>query len=189
MPGVEVEVAAAEALPYRDGSFDAVLSQLVVNFMSDAEPGVREMARVARSGGTVVSCVWDYDGEMTLLRAFWDAAREIEPERGPGADEGVVMRWCRDGELAELWRAAGLRDVRFAPLVVSASYASFEGPRLRQSSRGRGRARACAWCFRARGSVLSGRSRGGGCACRDARAGPVVRRRRLAPRDADATPC
>jgi SAM-dependent methyltransferase len=126
VPGVEVVLAPAERLPFTDGAFDAALSQLVVNFMEDAEAGVREMARVCRSGGVVASCVWDYAGEMTLLRAFWDAAREVEPERGAAADEGVVMRWCGEGDLAELWRAAGLRDVRFAPLVVRAAYADFE---------------------------------------------------------------
>jgi hypothetical protein len=102
------------------------LSQLVVNFMPDAEAGVREMVRVTRAGGVVASCVWDYAGEMTLLRAFWDAAREVDPERAAAADEGVVMRWCGDGELGELWRAAGLRDVRFGSLVAHASYADFD---------------------------------------------------------------
>jgi SAM-dependent methyltransferase len=126
VPGVEVVVAGAEALPFDSGAFDAVLSQLVVNFMSDAPAGVAEMTRVTREGGVVASCVWDYAGEMTLLRAFWDAAREVEPERAAAADEGVVMRWCGEGELADLWRAAGLSDVRFAPLVVRASYAGFE---------------------------------------------------------------
>jgi hypothetical protein len=87
---------------------------------------VREMARVTRPGGAVASCVWDYASEMTLLRAFWDAAREVDPERAAAADEGVVMPWCGDGELAELWRAAGLRHVQFAPLVVSARYDDFE---------------------------------------------------------------
>lgn len=126
LPGVEVAVGAAEALPFADGAFDAALSQLVVNFMRDAEAGVREMARVTRPGGIVASCVWDYAGEMTLLRAFWDAARDVDPERAAVADEGVVMRWCAEAELAELWRAAGLRDVRSAELVVSATYADFE---------------------------------------------------------------
>ena len=126
LPGVEVVVAGAEALPFADGTFDAALSQLVVNFMSDAEAGVREMARVTRPGGIVASCVWDYAGEMMLLRAFWDAAREVDPERAVAADEGVVMPWCADGELADLWRAAGLGDVRLGPLVVSATYADFE---------------------------------------------------------------
>jgi SAM-dependent methyltransferase len=124
--GVEVVSAPAEALPFEDEVFDAALSQLVVNFMSDAEAGVGEMARVTTPGGLVASCVWDYAGEMTLLRAFWDAAREVDPERGAVADEGVVMRWCAEGELGELWQAAGLRDVRTGALVVSAAYADFD---------------------------------------------------------------
>ncbi len=126
LPGVEVVVAGAEALPFPDGAFDAALSQLVVNFMHDAEAGVRELARVTRPGGVVASCVWDYAGEMTLLRAFWDAAREVDPERGAAEDEGAVMRWCGDGELAELWRLAGLTDVRFGALTASADYVDFE---------------------------------------------------------------
>ena len=126
LPGVEVVVASAEALPFADDAFDAALSQLVVNFMGDPEAGVREMARVTRPGGTVAACVWDYAGEMTLLRAFWDAAREVDPERAAAADEGTVMRWCAEGELAELWREAGLRDVRSGGLVVRAGYADFE---------------------------------------------------------------
>jgi SAM-dependent methyltransferase len=126
LPGMEVVVAPAEELPFPDDTFDAALSQLVVNFMTDAAAGVREMARVTRPGGVVASCVWDYAGEMTLLRAFWDAAREVDPERAAAADEGVVMRWCGERELAELWTRAGLRDVRFGALVVCAAYAGFE---------------------------------------------------------------
>jgi SAM-dependent methyltransferase len=125
-PGAEVLIASAEALPFADQAFDATLSQLVVNFMHDPEAGVREMARVTRPGGIVASCVWDYPGEMTLLRAFWDAAREVDPEGGAAADEGTVMQWCAEGELAELWRAVGLHAVRFGELVVTAGYADFE---------------------------------------------------------------
>ena len=126
LPGVEVVAAGAESLPFDDHSFDAALSQLVVNFMGDPEKGVREMARVTRPGGVVDSSVWDYAGEMTLLRAYWDAAREVEPERGAAADEGAVMRWCGEGELAELWRLAGLTEVRFGELTVRASYSDFD---------------------------------------------------------------
>jgi hypothetical protein len=63
---------------------------------------------------------------MTLLRAFWDAAREVANEAAATSDEGTVMRWCREGELAELWQAAGLREARFEPLIVSAGYTDFE---------------------------------------------------------------
>ncbi len=126
LTGVEVVVADAEALPFAGASADAALAQLVVNFLRDAEAGVREMARVTRPGGVVASCVWDYAGEMTLLRAFWDAALEVDPDRAALADEGLMMRWCADGDLPRLWSAAGLLDVRSSPLVVHASYVDFE---------------------------------------------------------------
>jgi ubiquinone/menaquinone biosynthesis C-methylase UbiE len=58
LPEVEVVVAGGEVLPFADRTFDAALSQLVVNFMRDPEAGVREMARVTRPGGVVASCVW-----------------------------------------------------------------------------------------------------------------------------------
>jgi SAM-dependent methyltransferase len=125
IPQAEVVVASAEALPFPDGAFDVTLSQLVVNFMDDAEAGVREMARVTREGGTVVSAVWDYGGEMMLLRAFWAAAREVD-EDGAAADEAEVMQWCGEGDLAELWERVGLADVRFGALTVRAAYDGFE---------------------------------------------------------------
>jgi SAM-dependent methyltransferase len=125
VPGAEVVVAAAESLPFPDGAFDATFSQLVVNFMTDPETGVREMGRVTRPGGVVASCVWDYGGEMAMLRAFWDAAREIDPVGGAAADEDD-MPWCGEGELAELWRSAGLEGVRFGALTARASYEGFD---------------------------------------------------------------
>jgi ubiquinone/menaquinone biosynthesis C-methylase UbiE len=126
LPAVEIQVAGAEHLPFADDGFDAALSQLVVNFMSDAEAGVREMARVTRTGGTVAACVWDYGGGMTSIRTFWQAAAEVEPERGAAAAESATMRWCRPGELAELWNAAGLTDVRSGALTARAAYTDFE---------------------------------------------------------------
>ena len=126
VPGVEVVVAGAEALPFPDSRFDATLSQLVVNFIPEAVAGVREMARVTRAGGIVASCVWDYGGGMTFLRAFWDAAREIDPDGGGAADEASVMRWCAKGDLVELWKQCGLHDVRDGELVVTGAYGSFD---------------------------------------------------------------
>jgi SAM-dependent methyltransferase len=121
VPGADVRLAPAEQLPFESGAFDVVLSQLVVNFMHDAEQGVAEMRRVARR--TVTSCVWDYAGAMTMLRAFWDAALELDPT---APDEGRTMRYCSPDELAQLWTKAGLRDVETRPLLVSARYDDFD---------------------------------------------------------------
>ena len=125
VPGVRVDVAAAEALPFGDDSFDASLSQLVVNFMSDAPAGVGEMRRVTRPGGTVAAAVWDYADGMTLLRRFWDAAVALDPDAAR-LDEGVSMPYCRPDELGELWRGAGLQDVKTSELVVEAGYTGFD---------------------------------------------------------------
>jgi SAM-dependent methyltransferase len=125
LPGVRVEVAPAEALPFDDGSFDHALAQLVVNFMTDPLAGVREMQRVTRPGGTVAAAVWDYAGEMTILRRFWDAAIALDPSAAD-RDEGRCMPYCTADELGDLWSAAGLADVRVSPVVVAAGYADFE---------------------------------------------------------------
>jgi SAM-dependent methyltransferase len=125
LPGADVRVAAAEALPFADATFDRVLAQLVVNFLADPEAGVREMARVARPGGTVAAAVWDYAGEMTLLRRFWDAAVALDPAASE-RDEGRAMRFATPAELAALLAGAGLHDVWVEPATVAAEYDGFE---------------------------------------------------------------
>jgi SAM-dependent methyltransferase len=125
LPGVRVELAPAEALPFDDAAFDHALAQLVVNFMTDPPAGVREMRRVTAPGGTVAAAVWDYAGGMTLLRRFWDAAVALDPAAAE-RDEGRCMPYCAPDELAGLWTAAGLEEVDVAPVVVAASYAGFD---------------------------------------------------------------
>src|SRR5262249_13435030 len=92
-PGVDVQQAGAEELPFPDAAFDAALAQLVIHFMADAPAGVAEMKRVTRDGGVVAACVWDHGGGHGPLSLFWEAARELEPDtddesRLLGASEG-----------------------------------------------------------------------------------------------------
>jgi ubiquinone/menaquinone biosynthesis C-methylase UbiE len=121
VPGIEVGVASAERLPWADGVFDAVLSQLVVNFLEDPVGGVREMARVTRYG-VVAACVWDYE-EMGMLRPFWDAALELDPS---APAEHLVMRFGKREELRALWLEAGLADVETDVLDVEQAYDGFD---------------------------------------------------------------
>jgi SAM-dependent methyltransferase len=125
LPGARVEVAAAEALPFEDARFDHALAQLVVNFMTDPQAGIKEMSRVTRRGGHVSAAVWDYKGEMTLLRAFWDAAAATDPAAA-GRDEGVTMPYSTPDALEQLWKDTGLEHTAVSSAVVSAAYESFE---------------------------------------------------------------
>lgn len=125
VPGAAVRAGVAEHLPFEDGGFDAVLSQLVVPLMADREAGVREMARVAQFGGVVASCVWDAT-TMPMLRAYWDAALAVAPERAGAFDEGRRVGYPSQTELERLWAACGLRGVRTGEIVVQASYEDFD---------------------------------------------------------------
>jgi SAM-dependent methyltransferase len=125
VPGSDVRLGGAEALAFADASFDRTLAQLVVNFMSDAPAGVHEMLRVTRPGGTVAACVWDYAGQMTLLRTFWDAATALDPA-AKDLDEGVSMQYCQPDSLRALWDGVGLHGVTTAELHPSVRYASFD---------------------------------------------------------------
>ena len=122
----DVRVAAAEELPFTDDSFDGALAQLVVNFMSDAERGVGEMKRVVKPGGTVAACTWDYREGMTMLRAYWDAAREVAPDEAAKVDEGTTMRFATGEELTGLWESVELEDVEGGELWAHADYEDFD---------------------------------------------------------------
>jgi SAM-dependent methyltransferase len=125
LPGVEAHIASGETLPFGDDSFDVALSQLVLNFLTDAPASVREMRRVTRPGGVVAAAVWDYAGEMRLLRTYWDAAISVD-DAARELDEGVRMSYCTPAELEQLFAENGLGDVTTAPLVVSAHYTDFD---------------------------------------------------------------
>jgi ubiquinone/menaquinone biosynthesis C-methylase UbiE len=121
-PDVRVERAAAEALPFPDDEYDAALAQLVVHFMTDAVAGLREMARVTRPEGVVAACVWDHAGGGGPLSLFWQAARELDVEV---IDESRLAG-AREGHLAELFDAAGLRDIEQSTISVRLEHAIFE---------------------------------------------------------------
>jgi len=121
-PGVDVLRASAEQLPFPDQGFDAALAQLVVHFMSDPIAGLAEMARVTRQGGVVAACVWDHASGQGPLSLFWDAARELDPE----VHDESQLAGARQGHLAELFEAAGLREVEETALSANLEHPSFE---------------------------------------------------------------
>lgn len=120
VPGADVHVAAAEALPFEDAVFDAVLSQLVIQALDDAPAGAREMRRVAVPGGMVAACVWDFRDGMPLLGAYWGAVRATDPDGAAGDD--TTDPWCTRDGLQRLWEQAGLERIETAALSASAPY-------------------------------------------------------------------
>ncbi len=98
------------------------VAQLVVHFMTDPVAGLTEMARVTRPDGVVAACVWDHGGSRGPLSLFWAAARDLDPAARDESD----LPGAREGHLAALFDAAGLRAIEDSSLSVSLEHASFE---------------------------------------------------------------
>jgi len=122
LPAVDIRLASAEAIPFDDDSFDAAIAELVVHFMSDPVAGIREMVRVTKPGGTIAACVWDHTTHTGALSAFWNVVRVIDPD----ADDESGLAGSREGHLAELFAAAGVRDIRSTKLTVHVEWAGFD---------------------------------------------------------------
>ncbi|WP_033290978.1 class I SAM-dependent methyltransferase [Amycolatopsis jejuensis] len=122
-PGADVREGVAEKLPWADDAFDAALSSLVIGFMRDPDAGVREMARVTRPGGVVAVCMWDVaTGGMRMLGLFWDAVQRLRPD----VEGEAWMPGGAEGDIAERFTRAGLRDVTSGALTAHADYTGFD---------------------------------------------------------------
>jgi len=122
---VVLHQGSATAMPLDDASVDVVVSGLVLNFVPDQRAALLEMARVAASGGTIAAYVWDYAGKMELMRYFWDAAVELDPDAAK-LDEGVRFPLCSPQALEELFATTGLGEIEVEPIDVPTPFANFD---------------------------------------------------------------
>ena len=97
---------------------------LVLNFLSNPQESVEEMCEHTRQGGAVAAYVWDYAGRMEYLRFFWDEAVAMDPSARE-LDEGLRFPICRQEELEDLLKAAGMKDVKSAAIEIPIHFETF----------------------------------------------------------------
>lgn len=117
-------LGSATSLPLTDGSIDAVVSGLVLNFIPDPVAALSEMMRVAVVDATIAAYVWDYAQKMEIIRFFWDSAVELDPEAAK-LDEGLRFPLCHPKALLELFLSVGLHKVEVESLEIPAQFANF----------------------------------------------------------------
>jgi SAM-dependent methyltransferase len=123
----EFHVGDAASLAFPAGSFDATLSLLVLQDFADPRLAVREMARVTRAGGTVATCMWDFQNALPMLSLFWRAAEAVAPEDVRGRRQDRASRpQASAGDLQDLWRRGGLTNIATATLEIAMEFSSFE---------------------------------------------------------------
>lgn len=122
--GVEVllEVADGLALPYSDGSFDALTIAYGLRNFSDVDAGLREFRRVLRPGGALVVLEFPPPPQGPFGALFRFYFRRVVPFLGGliSGQRGAytylpasVMAFPDPEALAGRMRRAGFRDVRY----------------------------------------------------------------------------
>jgi SAM-dependent methyltransferase len=82
LAGASVFIADARALPFADGSADAIFAAGLVNHLPDTEAGLRGLARVTRQGGLLV--LFHPSGRAALAARHGHALSPDEPlSEGP----------------------------------------------------------------------------------------------------------
>lgn len=124
-PDLQVARASTEALPTREGGYDAVVSSLVLNFLTDPVAALRNMRLACSAHGHVAALVWDYSEGMQFLRLFWDSVLATDPDAAP-YDEAVRFPLCRPDALRSAFHSSGLRAVEVTAFTIPTVFPTFE---------------------------------------------------------------
>ena len=95
---LEWREADAEALPFGDGEFDAVISCVGVMFAPHHQASADELVRVTRSGGTIGLLSWTPEG---FIGEMFATMKPYAPPPPPGAQPPPL--WGSEGHLRSLF--------------------------------------------------------------------------------------
>jgi demethylmenaquinone methyltransferase/2-methoxy-6-polyprenyl-1,4-benzoquinol methylase len=128
---VELVEGEADRLPFPDASFSALTFTYLLRYVDDPAATLRELARVVQPGGTIAGLEFGVPPDP-VARALWrlyvraglpaagrlisPAWREVGDFLGPSIEE--LWRRLPLERLLELWRAAGIEDVRHRRLSL-----------------------------------------------------------------------
>ena len=120
------ETRDACALAYQNGQFAGVAAQLLFLFIPKPVLALREMARVARPGGTVAAAVWDSRGGLVFQRMMFDTAVAIDPDARLARDSLFANPVAIPGGLAGFFSEAGIKNIETGSITIRMDYESFE---------------------------------------------------------------
>jgi demethylmenaquinone methyltransferase/2-methoxy-6-polyprenyl-1,4-benzoquinol methylase len=118
---IELIEGIAERLPFEDAAFDALTFTYLLRYVSNPEATMRELARVVRPSGTIA--MLEFGLPRGLARAVWELYVRIGlPTLGAIVSPGwrrvgsflgpSIREFHRRHDVLELWRHAGIEDVR-----------------------------------------------------------------------------
>lgn len=121
---VEFRVGDALSIAFHSPQFDAAVAGLVLNFVPSPQQVVAGMIEAVRDGGIVAAYVWDYGGQMEMMRHFWDAAIKVDPAASE-MDAGQRFAICEPDNLHALFQSLHLTAVETIPIDIPTRFTDF----------------------------------------------------------------
>lgn len=104
--------ASAEALPFAEDAFDAVVGNLLLMHLAEPERAVTQAYRVLAPGGVMAFTVWDVPSRCRLMGVLAEAAQAVGVQTPPTIPVGPpVFRFADDAAFTALLEGTGLGDV------------------------------------------------------------------------------
>ena len=103
--------ADGQSLPFKDGTFDAVICQLGLQFFPNPVDGLSEFRRVVRVGGMVAVCV---NATSDRLPMWGNLADALDRFLTPPQRSVLALSWSLSdpSQLEGLFSNAGFQDIR-----------------------------------------------------------------------------
>lgn len=125
-PNVEWIAADAQALPFANETFDAVVCQFGAMFFPDKPKAFGEAHRVLRAGGRFVLVLWDRLEENEFPHAVTEALRELFPDNPPEFMSDIPHGYYDQARIEADLRSGGFSDVSFETLALRSAAGSAE---------------------------------------------------------------
>jgi SAM-dependent methyltransferase len=108
---VETRVCSADDLPFADATFDSVSVRFGYMFLPDLAAATAEFVRVLRPGGRLCASVWVRPEQNPWTSIVLEAIGAEVALPPPDPDGPSMFRCAAPGCVADLYEAAGLRDI------------------------------------------------------------------------------
>jgi ubiquinone/menaquinone biosynthesis C-methylase UbiE len=125
---IEWKQADAQALPFRNQSFDVVACQFGVMFFPDKVQGYKEARRVLKPGGHFIFTVWDKISENDFADTVTQALASIFPDDPPRFLARTPHGYHDENQIRSDLRAAGFANA-IVDVVPATSKALRAAPR------------------------------------------------------------
>ena len=123
-PPIDLLECTAEAIPFPDAAFDAVIFTYLLRYVSDVPATLRELTRVVRPGGMMLS--QDFAVPRGVFYPLWRLHTDVVLRLGGalispgwrragaflgGSIRGFYRRWPEE-RILQVWRECGFPDVQ-----------------------------------------------------------------------------